>query len=228
MSLLQSLKSEFLKPPDEGNLEVRRGDELLVKAKKRASVYDAVAGRISSTGFIAKTQFVSKKRDTTSSNTLPIPPEDVLLGRKGAPDLDEIRPGDTSTDFYERKYWADERLAADQHLPDSDLLKAIHIYAADFYNRATIEKGLKDFRSMDGTALLALGILLEEKANEELGEAGDMVFVEGEEEDRFTGAAPGLTRRFQDHAVARGKGYVSTDPEDTRSQKRRRLNEHAD
>ena len=48
MSLLQSLKSEFLKPPDEGNLEVRRGDELLVKAKKRASVYDAVAGSINS------------------------------------------------------------------------------------------------------------------------------------------------------------------------------------
>lgn len=35
------------------------------------------------------------------------------------------------------------------------------------------------FRSMDDTALLAVGILLEEAADEVLGETGDMVFVEG-------------------------------------------------
>ncbi len=34
---------------------------------------------------------------------------------------------------------------------------------------------------MDETALLAVGILLEEAAEEVLGEKGDMVFVEGEE-----------------------------------------------
>lgn len=40
------------------------------------------------------------------------------------------------------------------------------------------------FCSMDETALLAVGILLEEAAEEVLGEKGDMVFVEGEEMDK--------------------------------------------
>lgn len=182
-------------------------------------------GRISLKGFIPKTQVISKNRDTPSSTALPIPPEDVLLGRKGAPDLEEVISGDTSSDFYEKKYWADERLTVDQPLPDSDLLKAIHIYAADFYSRATMDKGLGDFRSMDGTALLALGILLEETAKEELGEAGDMVFVEGEEEDRSIGAESEWMKGSQDRTIAKARGYVSTDPEDTRNQKRRRLNE---
>ena len=36
---------------------------------------------------------------------------------------------------------------------------------------------------MDETALLAMGILLEEAAKEILGESGDLVFVEGDEVD---------------------------------------------
>lgn len=35
---------------------------------------------------------------------------------------------------------------------------------------------------MDETALLAFGILLEEAARESLGDAGDMIFVEAQEE----------------------------------------------
>ena len=67
-------------------------------------------------------------------------------------------------------------------LPDSDLLKAAHTYASDFYDRATTNRGQGDFRSMDGTALLALGILLEEAATHRLGEKGHLVFVEGDED----------------------------------------------
>jgi len=40
------------------------------------------------------------------------------------------------------------------------------------------------FYSIDETALLAVGILLEEAAKDVLGERGDMVFVEGEEMEK--------------------------------------------
>ena len=77
-------------------------------------------------------------------------------------------------------YAADELLPPDRHLPDSELLKAVHAYASDFYSRVTADKGSCDFRSMNETALLAMGVLLEEAAVEVLGENGDMVLVEPE------------------------------------------------
>ena len=100
---------------------------------------------------------------------MPIPPDEVLFRRLGAPERD----------IHDDYYWADRHLSEKQVLPDSDLLKAIHSYAADFYN-AMGDKGRVNFLSMDETALLAIGILLEETADEVLGETGDMVFVEGE------------------------------------------------
>ncbi len=69
-----------------------------------------------------------------------------------------------------------------QKLPESDLLKAIHAYASDFYGRAVKGKGKVDFESLDETALLAVGILMEEMAREALGETGDLAFVEGEDD----------------------------------------------
>lgn len=48
-----------------------------------------------------------------------------------------------------------------------------------------------DFESLDETALLALGILMEEMAGDVLGETGDMAFVEGED-DEFDGADEGV------------------------------------
>jgi hypothetical protein len=77
-------------------------------------------------------------------------------------------------------YAADEALPPDLRLPDSDLLKAIHAYASDLYAAATDDRGRCDFRSMNETALLALGVLLEEAAVQVLGENGDMVLVEPE------------------------------------------------
>lgn len=83
-------------------------------------------------------------------------------------------------------------------LPDSDLLKAVHAYASDFYGamrmaahgsrkhpgrRRVNSNGYtrgNDFGSLDETALLAFGVLLEESVAAALGETGDMVFVEGE------------------------------------------------
>lgn len=68
---------------------------------------------------------------------------------------------------------------------------------------------------MDETALLALGILIEEMAKEELGETGDLALVEGqelsEEEDDKTGlesdttskSAARVARRKRANSIAR-------------------------
>ncbi|KAK6530053.1 hypothetical protein TWF694_003427 [Orbilia ellipsospora] len=74
------------------------------------------------------------------------------------------------------KILRDENVTAS--LPDSDLLKAIHAYAADFY----AAKGWDTVtgRCMDESALLAMGVLLEEWCKEMIGKDGDMVFLERE------------------------------------------------
>jgi hypothetical protein len=90
---------------------------------------------------------------------------------------------------YEEKdfYFANGKLPLDCPLPPSDLLQAIHAYSADFYENAVMDGRTDDFRSMDETALIATGILLEEMAKESLGETGDLVLVEGEEIDGSDG-----------------------------------------
>lgn len=77
-------------------------------------------------------------------------------------------------------YFANERDLRVE-LPDSDLLKAVHCYSSDFYSKATRRRGAGDWRSMDETALLAFGILMEEATREILGQTGDLVFTEGQE-----------------------------------------------
>ena len=113
---------------------------------------------------------------------MPIPPEEVLFRRKGAPIRYE------EDDFY----WADRYLTDSQKLPESDLLKAIHAYASEFYGRAVKGRGKVDFESLDETALLAMGMLMEEMAAEVLGETGYMAFVEGED-DWHEGAEEGAS-----------------------------------
>lgn len=106
----------------------------------------------------------------------------MLFRRKNAPSRN------VEDDFY----WADKHLGPNEKLPDSELLKAVHTFAADYYSRTAQDGGRSDSRTMDGTALLALGILLEEAVTQVLGKKGDMVFVEGEpteavsEEDQQT------------------------------------------
>ncbi|RAH51540.1 uncharacterized protein BO95DRAFT_5656 [Aspergillus brunneoviolaceus CBS 621.78] len=174
-------QNSFVKPPDLGDEpEDDRQDEAEVTKQRRlATVYDAVAGRINAHGFLPAVPYASKNRDTASSSRRSVRPEEVLFRRQNAPIRYE------ENDFY----FAHESLPADRQLPSSELLEAVHAYSADFYDHATIDRGQDDHHSMDETALIAMGILLEEMAKESLGETGDLVFVEGEEistdEDRL-------------------------------------------
>ena len=173
--------------------------------------------------FLPKKGSISKNRDTLSSSTLPVPPEEVLFRRKGAPERFE------ENDLY----WADRHLTSDQILPDSDLLKAVHTYASDFYGRVTVDKGLGDFQSMDETALLTLGILLEESAKESLGEDGDLVFVEGEDDEEgkllneFEAIRGSSDQTFGAMTVMRSSSQAGGRSEEGKSRKRRKLNENA-
>lgn len=139
-------------------------DHKLVPERKRrvATVYDAVAGRLGPNGFLTPEQ-------RHSSSIIPCGPKEVMMGSINARD-----------DTVEESYNADEGLETHQILPESDLLKAAHAYSSDFYDMATTTKGQTDYKSLDETALLAVGILLEEAAREVLGKTGDMVLVEPE------------------------------------------------
>lgn len=129
-----------------------------------------IAGRVNTRGFI-RSIHDSKYRDTASSNLVPSRPDEVIFRRKNAPIRYE------ETDFY----YAHESLPPDCPLPSSELLVAIHAYAADFYHHTTRNHGRHDRESMNDTALIAMGILIEEMAKESLGKTGDLVLVEGED-----------------------------------------------
>ena len=133
-----------------------------------ASLYDAVAGRIGYEGFLEQQQQSSKYRDTSSTSHSAVPPDEVLFRRKNGP----VRYEEDDV------YSADRHLQAYQRLPESDLLKVIHAYTADYNDAVATEGPRRDVRSMDETALLAMGILLEEAAAETLGQTGDLAFVE--------------------------------------------------
>lgn len=180
-----------------------------LKRKRRgATVYDAVAGRIGLNGFLTPEQ-----REMSSAQ--PLAPEDVLLKSSAGPNplLDQ--------------YKAEERLEnPDKDLPESDLLKAAHAYASDFYSKATPDCGKQDFRSLDGSALIAIGCLLEEAARQALGDNGDMALVEP------AGLAYGLPQsRLTRHQVVgkvkppptpeQGSEASETDTDDEPARKRR-------
>ncbi|RKF63200.1 hypothetical protein OnM2_027081 [Erysiphe neolycopersici] len=139
------------------------------KKLKRPSVYDAVAGRISASGFISKSDYIPHTRDTSSSTRTPLPPEHVLFRSKNAP-----------TRFAEYDIYFENERNDVSDLPDSDLLKALHAYTADFYSKTTSNKGITDWKSLDGTALIALGILTEELVKDIIGETGDLALTEGQ------------------------------------------------
>ena len=86
-------------------------------------------------------------------------------------------------------------------------MKGIHTYASDYYGRTydprkgkikrrkkVVEgkearnerlRSCRDFRSMDETALLAIGVLMEEMMKSSIGETGDLAFtVEGAQKIR--------------------------------------------
>ncbi|KAL8672976.1 MAG: hypothetical protein Q9168_002609 [Polycauliona sp. 1 TL-2023] len=111
-------------------------------------------------------------RDTISTHHTAVTPEDVLFRRRHAPERYEE----------DDLYFAHENLGDGQELPDSDLLKAVHAYASDFYGKGLGSKAEVDFKSMDETALMCVGVLLEEYMETILGDTGDLVFVEAGEE----------------------------------------------
>ncbi|KAI1104512.1 hypothetical protein F4804DRAFT_188935 [Jackrogersella minutella] len=156
------------------------------RRKREANVYDAVAGRVTS----------NLPMDHGSESEMPshhfrtprghhrdptLAPDDVLFRRVGAP----VRYAEKDI------YQAHEGLRDGGRgvLPDSDMLKAIHSYASHFYEALAAAAGSRgealarnvDERSMDETALLAFGILVEEAGREVLGKMGDLVFTEGVE-----------------------------------------------
>ena len=171
-----------------------------------------LAGRVASQRFIPDKPRTSKNRDTLTSSTVAVPPEEVLFRQKGAPERYE------ENDFY----WAHTELRPDQRLPDSDLLKAIHTYVADFYCHAMPDGGRNDIQSMNETALLAFGILLEESAVHVLGEKGDMAFVEGEPVSNRGDNGASTTDREGDEDTGDSSTVMKEEGEG-RGRKRRRL-----
>ncbi|KAI1270184.1 hypothetical protein F5Y18DRAFT_367416 [Xylariaceae sp. FL1019] len=167
---------------DASDTEIDDGGRRFVE-RRNANVYDAVAGRVTTTrpidGFNPERPSARHhKRSSRGKGHDPtLAPEEVLFRRSDAP----IR-------FAEKDiYNAHEDLpdGGRRVLPDSDMLKAVHSYAAHFYGALNGEAvGASpsiDERSMDETALLAFGILLEEASREALGRKGDLVFTEGED-----------------------------------------------
>lgn len=111
-------------------------------------------------------------------------PEEALFRRKSAP----VRYAEHDI------YWANEDIHEGGRgiLPDGSMLTSVHGYASRFYEAAAARLGPKcvvgtriiDERSMDETALLAFGVLLEEASRESLGKSGGLVFTEASTEPK--------------------------------------------
>ncbi|KUI59024.1 hypothetical protein VP1G_06284 [Cytospora mali] len=171
-------------------------------SQRHATVYDAVAGLVS-------LKFSKDSASSGSRKTLPgqhhlgdpvLTPEEVLFSRKRAPQ----RYAEKDT------YFAHDELPEGGRnvLPDSDMLKTVHGYASHYYealgrrHEGKVRGDIRhvDERSMDETALLAFGILLEEAAREALGRDGDLVFTEGigDDENESGGKKTADARRLHD------------------------------
>ncbi|KAL3476971.1 hypothetical protein BJX99DRAFT_257873 [Aspergillus californicus] len=218
---MASIRNSFLKPPEpEPEPEQEHNDRPAEKRRRRqANLYDAVAGRVNSHGFIPEKSYASKYRDTASSSKRPVPPEEVLYRRKGMP----IRYEETD------RYFAHESLPPDRPLPSSELLESIHSYTADFYDQA-VRNGRANNYSMNGKSLMFMGILLEELAKESLGETGDLALVEGDDmpsDDESTARVARTIRRKRSNS---GFSMYASSGEEfggvlkrTKGQKRRKL-----
>lgn len=86
------------------------------------------------------------------------------------------RPMTGDEDEDARLYW--HREVDHYALPPSDVLWAVLRYTSHFFGK----KGRNFLKFMDETALLAIGVLLEETMKESLGETGYLAFLEPKEE----------------------------------------------
>ncbi|VUC37462.1 unnamed protein product [Clonostachys rosea] len=161
--------------------------------RRQATVFDAVAGKL--TNRHGRMEGNAPAAQTLySTKEVPFGPDEVLFRRKEAPQRYE------EYDIY-KSHVRDLPHAGQGVLPESDLLKAIHSYTSRCYgslHRQAAEEDTLDVneRSMDETALLAFGILLEEASREVLGRRGDLVFTEGLDGGEGTAANEAATRRF--------------------------------
>lgn len=157
-----------------------------------------------------------------SSRNPRLAPEEVLFRRKHAP----VRYAEQDI------YWANEDLPGGGlgHLPDGDLLRSVHGYASRFYEAAAARLGprgrgavgarIVDERSMDETALLAFGVLLEEACRDALGRTGDLAFTEASTKPKAVARSmPGLVSGA---ATSVGEDTASQE-EDGRRAKRRKV-----
>lgn len=145
--------------------------------------------------------FASRHRDTASSGARELHPEEVLF-RRGTNANSKRLQGDDS-------YFAHENLPSDLTLPSSNILEAVHAYTAHFYKHQFKRAGKNDYHSMDETALLAMGILIEELADEALGNTGDLVLVEGESADEEEMAVSDSTGTSQQQRRRRKRADTS-------------------
>ncbi|KAJ5337803.1 hypothetical protein N7452_004531 [Penicillium brevicompactum] len=189
-----------------------RDSQISRPTKRRANLYDAVAGRVNPRGVKATKSFASQYRDTASSGARALRPEELIFRGQNP----------TTPSSNEESYFAHENLPKNNTLPSSELLEAIHAYTADYLEYATADNGVDDHRTMDETALLAMGILIEEMAAEELGDTGDLVLVEGEglsEEEKELDIESDTTT----HSAARPPRRKRNNSKGRKTSKRRKL-----
>ncbi|KAI8959311.1 hypothetical protein F5Y11DRAFT_307067 [Daldinia sp. FL1419] len=187
MASKSTKEKHVVAPPDAGHV-TETGTEADIldgrrqkRRRRNANLYDAVAGRVTTTRPLdngSESEIPSHhsrtSRDHRRDPTLA--PEEVLFRRIRAP----VRYAEKDI------YQAHEHLRDSGRgtLPESDMLKAVHSYSSRFYTALATGRGETDGRnideqSMDETALLAFGILLEEASRSALGKKGDLVFTEG-------------------------------------------------
>ncbi|KAF2810152.1 uncharacterized protein BDZ99DRAFT_520242 [Mytilinidion resinicola] len=139
--------------------------------RRRATLFDVVAGRVTDRSVMGS--MANRKHRDTKQALAPLRPDEVLYKVSNAPD----RFAETD------QYFAHRNLPSQLVLPDSDLLASIHAYVSQYCAAMPRNDRDKAWRSMDETALLAMGVLIEETVRESIGETGDLVFVEGEVND---------------------------------------------
>lgn len=185
-----------------------RGRALDRPTRRTTTVYDAVAGRITTHGFKSATSNLTPAfyRDTISHSLKPLSPGDALFLPESAPQrFREFDPYPmhrhlvgSEAEAAGLRQWIDDvsarendegELESDEvieamksavrvgRLPDGDLLRAVHGFSSRYYG---VHGGKRDWRSLDETALLAIGILLEETVGVALGENGYRAFLESE------------------------------------------------
>lgn len=131
------------------------------RGTRHSTVYDAVANRVNYEGFLRQRRVHNAHGELHRRSQTAQTADEVLGRRRNAPEA--------PIPYAEGK---------GEGLPDSDLLIAVHQYAADFYGAHGM--GAVSYRSMDETALLAVGMLLEETVKSCLGEDGDLALIEQE------------------------------------------------